>query len=114
MIIKKAYKFRLKTSSEIEQKIFQFARACRFIWNHCLAIQKDRLEKKEKVLSAFELNYLLPKMKTELPWLKDIHSQILQQRIKDLSQAIREGLQKNNTKMTDVVTKFFDIFIDKA
>ena len=43
MIIRKAYKFRLKTNLTINRKLAQFAGCCRLVWNKALAFQKERL-----------------------------------------------------------------------
>ncbi len=50
MIIRKAYKFRIKTNSEIEELLFQFSGCNRKVWNMALALQKDSLDKTERVL----------------------------------------------------------------
>jgi len=73
--IRKAYNFRLKPTPEIEQRFDEFANACRFIWNKSLAVQKEKLETKEKLLSEFDINRLIVKWKnnTETLWLKNIN-----------------------------------------
>ncbi|WP_375144245.1 helix-turn-helix domain-containing protein [Pseudoalteromonas sp. HL-AS2] len=38
MVIRKAYKFRLKTTPDINAKMVQYAGNCRFLWNKALAI----------------------------------------------------------------------------
>ncbi|MBN9543646.1 MAG: transposase [Alphaproteobacteria bacterium] len=90
MELVKAYCYRLKTNDEIEQKLFQFAGCCRFVWNKALGIQKQRKEEGQKYLPYEELakELTLWKKEEELVWLKDAPSQSLQQTLKDLDKAI--------------------------
>jgi putative transposase len=61
----------------------RFSGACRFVYNKALALQKERHERGEKKLSAFELNNLLPHWKAEpvTKWLSESPSQTLLQAI---------------------------------
>ena len=88
MIIRKGYKFRLKLRDEDKQRFAQFAGCCRFVWNKALVVQ-DRLfqEENKKLLSMTKLLNLLPDWKQEHPFLKESHSQILQQSLIDLDRA---------------------------
>jgi len=43
MVIRKAFKYRLKAKPEDESLLRQLAGSCRFVWNKALALQKDRL-----------------------------------------------------------------------
>ncbi|MCK5134590.1 MAG: helix-turn-helix domain-containing protein [Bacteroidales bacterium] len=43
--IRKAYKFRLKTNRDIENKLSRFCGSARFLWNKSLAMNLERLEK---------------------------------------------------------------------
>jgi putative transposase len=47
MLIRKAYKFRLDTNTEINQQMSQYAGNCRFLWNKALAINLFKLENKQ-------------------------------------------------------------------
>ena len=53
MIVRKAFKFRLKTNAEIKNGLSRFSGSVRFVWNKALALQKERMEKKERLLSGF-------------------------------------------------------------
>ena len=89
MIIRKAFKFRLKTNAELEQKLIQFSGCARFVWN--------RLNRKLPILWYNEMAFWLSlwKKSEEYGFLKDCHSQILQQSLKDLDRAYRDGFDKN-------------------
>ncbi len=115
MIVFQAYQFKLKTNDEIEHKFRQFSGSCRFVWNIALALIKDRLnnQKTEKIINKnipvhyrqqpYLPSYVdLAKMLTfwkktdELSFLKEAHSQILQQKLKDLDKAIKSAFTKGN------------------
>ena len=49
MLIRKAYKFRLNTTPEINAKLAQYAGNCRFLWNKALAFNLFKLENKQKL-----------------------------------------------------------------
>lgn len=94
MLIRKAFKFRLKTNSKIEQKFFQFSGSCRYVFNHFLAQRKEMFEEQKKSLSYVEQANQLPQLKKELEWLKDSPSQILQQSLKDLDQSYKNFFRR--------------------
>lgn len=100
MIIRKAYKFRLKTNQTIARKLAQFAGSSRLVWNKALAFQKERLNAKQSCLSYAGLTKELTQWKREenLFFLKQVHSQALQQSLKNLSQALKEAFDKANPK----------------
>ena len=84
-----AYKFELQPTGEQTRDLRRFAGACRFVFNKALALQQARRSAGDKHLSAFALNNLLPAWKrdTDTTWLQEIHSQVLQQALKDLDRA---------------------------
>ena len=88
MIIRKGYKFRLKLREGEEQKFAQFAGSCRFVWNKALAMQDGLLRNENgKMLPKTKLLNLLPEWKAEHAFLRQPHSQILQQSLIDLDRA---------------------------
>ncbi len=89
MLIVKAFKYRLKTNTELEQKLLQFAGCCRRVWNDALAIQRKRKEEGLKYLRYVDLAKELVtwKKNEETIWLNDAPSQSLQQTLKDLDKA---------------------------
>jgi len=50
MLIQKAFKYRLRTDADIEQRLRMIAGCCRFVWNKALALQKERFAVGEKKL----------------------------------------------------------------
>ena len=47
MIVRQAFKFRLEPKVKDRQLMAQLAGCCRLVWNKALALQKERLEKKD-------------------------------------------------------------------
>jgi putative transposase len=96
MIMRKAYKYRLKECVEILQFFAQTAGCCRLVWNRALTLQKYRLDNGLNILTYAELCKELAQWKkdAELSFLNDVHSQPLQQALKDLNRAIHEALLK--------------------
>ena len=96
MKIKRAYKFRLDLDRTKKNLCSQSCGSSRFVWNKALAEIKEQLDKKE-----FSLNYagLCKKITSwkkeiEINFLKNVHSQVLQQSAKDLDRAIKDFFKK--------------------
>lgn len=84
-----AFKFELMPDGEQMRNMRRFAGACRFVYNKALALQKEWYEAdKTTRFSYVKLANMLPEWKRELPWLKESHSQILQQSLKNLERAL--------------------------
>jgi putative transposase len=96
MLIRKAYKFRLAPDKEQSINLAQGAGCVRLVWNKALKIQKDKLDKNEKVHTYNELAGFLTtwKKSDELLFLSKAHSQPLQQTLKDLDRALKDGFKK--------------------
>ncbi|SJM90866.1 RNA-guided endonuclease InsQ/TnpB family protein [Crenothrix polyspora] len=97
MIIRKAFKFRLNTNPEIEQKLLEFSGCCRFVWNKVLSLNLYRLENNMPIMWKGELSFWLTlwKKSDEYSFLKDCHSQPLQQTIDQLERAFKDCFDKN-------------------
>ncbi len=99
MLIRKAYKFKLRFHDESEAlPLYRFAGCCRFIWNRALAFQKERLDAGKHVLPYEELTGKLVLWKKQYPFLREVPSQALQQRLKDLDKALCEAFDPRNPK----------------
>jgi putative transposase len=98
MIKRKSFLFRIKTTPQIEHEFAKFAGCSRFVWNRALALQKERLDAKEKILRFTGLCTLLPLWKHELPWLREANAQSLQQTLKFLDRALKDAFDKSNPK----------------
>ena len=84
-----AFKFELQPNGEQQRTMRRFAGSCRFVFNKALALQQTRHEQGEKKLSYAGLCKALTEWKAqpETLWLKETHSQPLQQTLKDLERA---------------------------
>lgn len=91
MFIRKAFKFKLNPTDEQAEKFRQFAGACRWVWNWALADRKTYYAHTGKSLSYNEQFKRLTEQKSwpETEWLNDIHSQVLQEPIKQLRRAFK-------------------------
>jgi len=92
MLIRKGYRFVLEPTAEQAALICRSAGSSRFVWNKGLELQKDRVENGKRVLSYSEICARLVEWKSEWDFLKEVHSQPLQQSLKDLSRALKDGL----------------------
>lgn len=91
-----AFKFELQPNGEQAQQMRRFAGSCRFVFNKALALQQERHEQGEKKLSYAGLCKALTEWKAqpETVWLKETHSQALQQTLKDLERAYVNFFEK--------------------
>ena len=115
MRFRQAFKFKLKTNREQEEKLKTYAGACRFVWNKALDLVKNRLIEQNAyriidthipyyytappLIPTYEdiANFLpLWKHSEEYGFLLDAPSQALQQTLKDLYKAIKSAFTKGN------------------
>lgn len=89
----KAYTIRLNPSTEQEQLLKQTAGAARWIWNQSLDATKVAHKETRKFLFQFDLNRRVPELKKEHEWLKEINSQVLQQKNRDLDTALKRSFK---------------------
>jgi IS605 OrfB family transposase len=89
MKIRKGYKYRLKTNRQTAQRLVRFTGACRFVWNKILALNEGRYLAGVPRLSYNDAAGLVTlwKQSEEYDWLRSVHSQVLQQCLKDLERA---------------------------
>ena len=97
MIVRKAYKFRLNTTPDINAKMAQYAGNCRFLWNKALALNHLKLENKQKLCYYQEFDFFskLWKKSEEYGFLKLSPAQTLQQTLKQLERAFKDAFDKN-------------------
>ena len=96
MIIRKAFKFRLNSKTETEQLMSQYAGNCRFLWNKALALNLYYLENNQPMLWYQELDWFskLWKKSNEYEFLKFSPAQTLQQTLRQLERAFKDGFDK--------------------
>ena len=98
MIVRKAFKYRLKARKEAIDKFERFAGTQRYLWNKTLALQKSRLDQQLGIMKYVEVNQELQKWKQEddTKWLQESPSQSLQQTLLNLDTAIWNAFDKNH------------------
>lgn len=96
MILKKAFKYKLRPTRKQEQFFFQFAGAARWVYNRGLQERREAWEKRKECLSNYQQNKELTQLKKEpdTSWLKTIHSQVLQQSLGDLHQTYQNFFRR--------------------
>jgi len=94
--VQKAYKYQLKTNGDIEGKLTRICGSSRFLWNKCLSLNLDRLEKGQSILWYNELAFWLTLWKKSdvYGFLKECPSQVLQQKLMDLERAFKDCFDK--------------------
>ena len=105
----KAYKFRIypnETQKELMEKSFG---CTRFVYNHMLALQIKTYKEQGKSHSKYDLVKMIPSLKKEHEWLKEVDSTCLQASIDDLDSAyqnfFREIKKGNNQGFPKFKTK---------
>jgi putative transposase len=105
MQVVKCFRYRLTPTAGQMEKFIQFAGCRRYVWNWALDRKKAHYAKYKENLSYNVLASELVKLKKERLWLKDCHSQILQQSLMDLDSAFRAFFEKR-AKYPKVKKKF--------
>jgi len=97
MLIRKAYKFRLKPSAIQEEQLRRYCGCARFVWNKVWRMNHDRLERGQPLLWYQEADFWLKlwKQSDEYGFLREAPSHALQQKLRDLDKAWRDGFDKN-------------------
>jgi len=85
-----AYKYRMYPDEEQREMFLKHIGACRFIYNLSLEQKIKTYETDKTTLSCYDLNAMLPDLKKELEWLKEVNSQSLQQTNRNLDSAFKQ------------------------
>ena len=95
MQLRKAFKFEIMPNGNQIRRIKQFCGCSRFVFNRALAWHSEQYEQDKSIKFNYnKLANLLPQWKKELVWLKECHSQVLQQSLKDLESAFKNFFQQ--------------------
>ena len=88
LLIRRAFKFELKPNGMQIQLMKQFCGCARYVYNRTLSLERSLYKKDNKHSFKYaEAANRLPEWKKKNPFLKECHSQVLQQSLKDLDQA---------------------------
>lgn len=93
----KGIKLRIYPNLEQQDKIIANFGYNRFVWNQMLDMMIERYKNNPdaKFLNAFALDYLLPSLKVEYPWLKEADSHSLQATNHDLVEAYKKFFKEH-------------------
>lgn len=97
MQLLKAFKFELMPNGAQIRRLKQFCGCSRFVFNRALAYRNEQYEADKSFKFSYnKIANLLPEWKRELTWLKDCHSQVLQQALKDLESSFKNFFAKRS------------------
>ena len=89
-----AYKFRIYPNATQKGLLEQTFGCCRFVYNHFLALRKDKYETAKETLSYNDCATMLPSLKNEFPWLACVDSTALQSAVRDLDTAYQNFFRR--------------------
>ena len=92
----KAFKFRLYPTKTQAEQLNQHIGSCRFVYNWALDQKIKTYEQTGKSISRFDLNKLIPVLKTSNEWLGDVNSQSLQGMTKQVESAFTRFFREKN------------------
>jgi putative transposase len=96
MLITKTFRFRLEPNTHQRQLFARFAGCCRFVFNQGLAARISNYESETRTLSYADQCKKLTELKKDekTAWLGLVHSQILQQALRDLDTAYQHFFRR--------------------
>ncbi|HXG46887.1 MAG TPA: transposase [Methylomirabilota bacterium] len=96
MIVLKAFCFKIVPAPTQEQAFRRYAGACRWVWNEMLRERKETYNATGKSPSMYAQMRRLTALKRqpETAWLNGVHSQVLQEPIKNLQRAFINFFEK--------------------
>ena len=83
----KAIKIRIYPTVEQVDFINKQLGCCRFVYNNCLAFRKDSYQNEHISVSSSSAVKHITVLKKDNEWLKNVHSKVLQQSVRDMNQA---------------------------
>ncbi len=91
-----SYKFRLYPNAEQENLILRTLGCCRYVYNHYLALRKERYEQAGETLSyvACAKNLTGLKKQEETNWLREVDATALQSSLRDLDAAYQNFFRR--------------------
>ena len=95
VLIRRGFKFELKPNGIQIHLMKQFCGCARYVYNRTLSLEKSLYKKDNKHSFRYaEAANRLPEWKKKNPFLKECHSQVLQQSLKDLDRAYTNFFEK--------------------
>lgn len=76
--MRKTFKYRLFPTKTQRTRLDQTLESCRKVYNKTLAMRKDAWEQEKRNVTYYDTKKMLPIWKEEIPELKEVYSQVLQ------------------------------------
>jgi putative transposase len=86
----KAYRLKLYPTKAQASTLARNAGACRWLWNHLLAMQKARYDLDKTFVFFHDMSKMLPGLKKEYPWLAEAPSNSLVRVCRNLDMALKK------------------------
>lgn len=94
-----SYKFRLNPTSQQEVLLNKHFGCVRYLYNHFLNQRTTKYKESNKTQNYYDNTTEIPKLKKELPWLKEVGSQALQYAVKQLQNGYDNFFRKVKQKV---------------
>ena len=96
MLIRKAYRFKLRPIGRQTRLMASYAGSCRYVYNRALEVQRNRLDNEENLLGYVDLAKMLTQWRSdpETAWLAKSPCHPLQQALRDLDRAFVNCFEK--------------------
>ncbi len=92
--MKRTYKFRLYPNKQQATTLTQWLTTCRILYNNSLAERKDAWQTHQKSFSYYEQANQLKAAKKNNPFLKAVHSQVLQDALRRLDKTFKHFFRR--------------------
>lgn len=89
MLYTYTYKYRLYPNKEQQVKIIKNFGCKRFVYNHFLDMKIKEYETNKNTLKKYDLIKMIPNLKSQYEWLKEVDSISLQQALFDMDEAFK-------------------------
>lgn len=90
----RAYKFRLYPNKNQEELLLKHFGSCRKVYNMVLDLHKQNYEQTGQNWNRYFYLNLLPQFKKQMPFLKEVNAQSLQQQVIDLDDSFKRFFKK--------------------
>ncbi len=88
-MVTKAYRYRIYPTAEQKQFFENHFGCCRFIYNRFLSLRVTAWGERKESISWLQCQAMLPKLKRDYPWLRDVNSKSLQVAVENLERAYK-------------------------
>lgn len=93
--MEKTYRYRIYPNKKQKEIIAKTFGCCRFVYNKYLAKRIEMYEKNQEIFTYVQCANDMKKLKSELEWLKEVDSTVLQSSLRDLDIAYQKFFTKH-------------------